>query len=119
MSTGQPASKRVTLNHFGPAVITRTATGFRVVAESGATADFRVIKGDIVVDAYTNCSINYMHAAIAAAYNRKNYVQPVGTEITIGPVRTHAEELAFAEGMSAQIDSENAGKLRRMGFRVG
>jgi hypothetical protein len=105
MSTGSTAtpSKRVELNHYGPATITHTVNGFRVVTERGATADFTVDRGDIQITAFSNCDRHFMHAALSAACNaercRRNPAQP--TVAPPAPVRTPAEERAFEEAMEA------------------
>jgi hypothetical protein len=112
MSTG----KQVTLNYYGLATITRVAGGFRVVADGGASANFRLIDGDIVVDSYENCSHGYMHAALASAWSAKNYVAPASAPVTVSIPMSREAQLAYDAGMSDLIQQGVDRQLRATAF---
>jgi hypothetical protein len=119
MSTGNPAnSKRVTLKRYGPATITKVAGGFRVAADSGATADFQVDRGDIVVTSCDRCNHGYMQADLSAAWSAKNRPVPPDAPMSVTIPLSRAGQRAFDEGMSAEQDGMNRRLLGRMGFRT-
>ena len=119
MSTGNTTpSKRVTLKRYGPATIAKVDGGFRVTADGGATADFQVDRGDIIITACNNCNHGYMQADLALAWSTKNrpVVPDAPMSVTIPKSRRGQQE--YGEGMAAEQDSMNRRLLARMGFRA-
>jgi len=122
MSTGSTAtpSKQVTLNHFGPATITKVAGGFRVVADGGASADFTCDRGDVTVTNCVNCGEGFMRSALASAWSKANYVAPASAPapVTVTIPLSRKGQREYDEAMAAEQDGMNRRILGRMGFRA-
>ena len=115
MSTGNTTpSKRVTLKRYGPATITRVDGGFRVTADGGATADFQVDRGDIIITACNNCNHGYMQADLALAWSTKNRPVVPDAPMSVTIPMSRRGQLERDAAMVAEMDADNAARIRRV-----
>ena len=115
MSTGNTTpSKRVTLKRYGPATIAKVAGGFRVVADGGATADFQVDRGDIIITACNNCNHGYMQADLALAWSTKNRPVVPDAPMSVTIPMSRRGQLERDAAMVAEMDHDNAARILRV-----
>ena len=115
MATGNTTpSKRVTLKRYGPATIAKVDGGFRVTADGGATADFQVDRGDIIITACNNCNHGYMQADLALAWSTKNRPVVPDAPMSVTIPMSRRGQLERDAAMVAEMDHDNAARIRRV-----